>query len=232
MTGVVVLLALGWGCVAAAPLVAWGSRAATRGRAGDLRVAGTIGNDGRRDLSRRGMWILRSAGAAPGVALVSRVLRTAFLARRARRDAAALAAELPVAIDLLGVAVGAGCTPYLAIEIATTWAPPLVAKHLSDVTQSCRLGMGLADALVALGRASSSLRPVSDALCATVRHGAPVGPVLTRLAEEARAEVRRAAEAHARTVPVRMLFPLVLCVLPAFGLLTVVPALISGLRPG
>jgi hypothetical protein len=30
-------------------------------------------------------------------------------------------------------------------------------------------------------------------------------------------------------VPVRLLFPLVFLVLPAFGLLTVVPALLSGL---
>ena len=168
----------------------------------------------------------------PGVAQVARVLRAAFLARRDGREAAALAAELPVAIDLLGVAVGAGCTPYVALEIATKWAPPLVAEHLGGVTQSCRLGVGLADALEAAGRASPPLRPVTDALCATARLGAPVGPVLARLAEEARAEVRRAAEAHARTVPVRMLFPLVLCVLPAFGLLTVVPAVVAGLRPG
>jgi len=179
-----------------------------------------------------GVWILRRFGAMPGVAHVARVLRAALLARRHRREAAALGAELPVAIDLLGVAVGAGCAPYLALEIATKWAPPLVAERLGGVTRSCRLGVSLAEALDVAGRTSSPLRPVTDALCATVRRGAPVGPLLARLGEEARAEVRRAAEAHARTVPVRMLFPLVLCVLPAFGLLTVVPAVIAGLRPG
>ena len=44
-----------------------------------------------------------------------------------------------------------------------------------------------------------------------------------RLAAEARLERRRAAEATARRVPVKLLFPLVLCTLPAFALLTVVP---------
>jgi tight adherence protein C len=48
---------------------------------------------------------------------------------------------------------------------------------------------------------------------------------LTVLAAEVRAERRRRAEAAARRVPVKLLFPLVLCVLPAFGLLTVVPLL-------
>ena len=35
----------------------------------------------------------------------------------------------------------------------------------------------------------------------------------------------------ARTVPVRLCFPLVFCVLPAFALLTVVPAVFSGFHP-
>ena len=38
-----------------------------------------------------------------------------------------------------------------------------------------------------------------------------------------------AAEAHARRIPVRLLFPLVFLVLPAFVLLTVVPGLAAGL---
>ena len=51
---------------------------------------------------------------------------------------------------------------------------------------------------------------------------------LIRLATEQRAVLRRRAETQARTVPVRLLFPLVFLVLPAFGLLTVVPALLAG----
>jgi tight adherence protein C len=72
------------------------------------------------------------------------------------------------------------------------------------------------------------LRGLADALLASDRLGAPVGPALARLATEERAALRRRAEAHARRVPVRMLFPLVFLVLPAFGLLTLAPALLSG----
>ena len=53
-------------------------------------------------------------------------------------------------------------------------------------------------------------------------------PALERLAVEERTQLRRRAEARARKVPVRLLFPLVFLVLPAFGLLTVVPALLAG----
>jgi tight adherence protein C len=70
---------------------------------------------------------------------------------------------------------------------------------------------------------------LSDALLASDRLGAPVGPVLARLAAEERTALRRQAEAHARRVPVRLLFPLVFLILPAFVLLTVVPGLAAGL---
>jgi len=71
---------------------------------------------------------------------------------------------------------------------------------------------------------------VAEVLALSERSGAPTAELLERLADEARADLRRRAEAHARRVPVRLLFPLVFLVLPAFGLLTVVPALLAGLR--
>jgi tight adherence protein C len=73
------------------------------------------------------------------------------------------------------------------------------------------------------------LRALVDALLASDRYGTAVGAALSRLAAEERAAIRREAEARARTVPVRLLFPLVFLVLPAFGLLTVAPALLTGL---
>ena len=77
--------------------------------------------------------------------------------------------------------------------------------------------------------ANEDLRGLADALLATERLGAPVLDSLQRLAVSARADVRRRAEARARTVPVRLLFPLVFLVLPAFGILTVVPTVAARL---
>lgn len=145
-----------------------------------------------------------------------------------RRDAE-LARELPVAIDLLAVAVGAGCTPYLAVGVASQWSPPVLAEQLDAVRRDCSLGVGFADALERVARERPALQPLVDALLASERYGAPVGDALTRLATEERATLRRRAEARARTVPVRLLFPLVFLVLPAFGLLSVVPVLLAGL---
>ena len=51
-----------------------------------------------------------------------------------------------------------------------------------------------------------------------------------RLAASIRARARRRAMARARTVPVRLLFPLVFLVLPAFLLLTVAPVVLASSR--
>ena len=68
------------------------------------------------------------------------------------------------------------------------------------------------------------------ALVASERYGAPVAAGLERLAGEVRRDRRRRAEEAARRVPVKLLFPLVGCTLPAFGLLTVAPLIAGALR--
>jgi tight adherence protein C len=112
--------------------------------------------------------------------------------------------------------------------MAVRWAPPVASARLASVHDACALGATFADALDDLAARAPPFRAVADALLASDRLGAPVGPALARLAAEQRSELRRRAEAHARRVPVRLLFPLVFVVLPAFGLLTVVPTLLAG----
>jgi Type II secretion system (T2SS), protein F len=214
-------LGLAWGALVAAPLVVRARRQRLDRRLRPLRAAQpeTAGTPPR--LLRRVLAPL-SAGA------VGRVLAGASARRRARREDAALTAELPVTLDLLGVAVGAGCTPYLAVDTAVRWAPPAMAARLAGARAACALGATFAGALDDLAARAPPLRPLAEALLASDRLGAPVGPALARLATEQRADLRRRAEAHARRVPVRLLFPLVFVVLPAFGLLTVIPTLLAG----
>ena len=149
--------------------------------------------------------------------------------RRARAVDAIVARELPVALDLLGVAVDAGCTPFLAVETAARWGPPAVAARCAAVGRACALGSTFERALDDAATAVPRLRSVADALLVSDRLGAPVAPALARLSSEERTALRRRAEMHARRVPVRLLFPLVFLVLPAFVLLTVVPGLAAGL---
>lgn len=160
----------------------------------------------------------------------------AIRARRARRDRAeAVIGDLPDAVDLFLLAAGAGLTVPLAVEAVARRGHGPVAAALVDALAEVRLGRRLADALDGVpARLGEPVRPLVTALQASERYGAPLTDRLERLATEVRADRRRRAEEAARRVPVKLLFPLVLCVLPAFALLTVAPLIagaLSSLRP-
>jgi tight adherence protein C len=73
-------------------------------------------------------------------------------------------------------------------------------------------------------------RALVRAVVTAEQDGSPVRSVLGRLADDARRQRRQDLDAAVRRLPVRLTFPLALCALPAFVLLTVVPLLAAGLR--
>jgi tight adherence protein C len=195
------------------------------------------------DAARRVGWaaVLGFAGVlvAPPVGAVSAMAAWVAVAagqrRRHNRQRGAVIGALPEVIDLLAMVVGAGLNVRLALEAVAPRAPPAFRHALAAQLRRARLGVRLSDALDELpSMLGDAVRPLVAALVATDRYGVPLQPALERLASEARQDRRRRAEAAARRVPVKLLFPLVLCVLPAFALLTVVPVLvgtIGSLRP-
>lgn len=215
------VIGIACGMIAALPFARWARRAER-----NARVAGLVGDRVRpRAVVTRidhtlGRWIDRP---------VIRVFAAPNRRRRAHRAQRTLESELPVLLDLLGVAVGAGCTPFLAVDVAVRWGPPASAQRLLAALHAERLGRGFSESLADVAESSPALAPVVDALLTTERLGAPIAPALARLAAEQRAALRRRGEAHARRIPVRLLFPLVFLVLPAFLLLTVVPGVAEGI---
>lgn len=153
---------------------------------------------------------------------------------RERRSAAAFAdsvwAELPETVDLFAVCVGAGFTVPLAVDAVAHRSAGPIGASLRQARRRCAAGVRLADALETLpNELGETVRPVVLALVGAERYGTPLGPTLERVAAEVRLGRRRRAEEHARKVPVRLLFPLVFCILPAFALLTVVPVIAGSL---
>lgn len=153
--------------------------------------------------------------------------------RRTRAAEARLVDDLPDLVDLLGVAVEAGLTPVLAVRaLAPRWAG-LLGVALREAVARVDLGSSWTDALGALEAVGHGrLLPLVRALRAADRDGTALAPALGRVGLEARAQRRRLAEERAKRVPVRLLFPLVLCTLPAFALLTVVPLLVGSVPSG
>lgn len=154
------------------------------------------------------------------------------LARLARRALAAADREIPVLLDLLAVATSAGLPPQLAFRRAVEAATGPLAEELRSVLDASDLGGRWRDELIVVSDrlALPDLRRLLGALARTDSLGSSLAEEVGHLASDVR-EVRRAAAAQrARTAPVKMLFPLVFLVLPAFLLLTVVPVLLTTVR--
>ena len=148
-----------------------------------------------------------------------------------RRRVRAFEAGLPDLVDLLVLAVGAGCNVPLALAAAGRRGAGPLAAEVRRLSAEVDGGRRLADALDDLpSRSGEPVRALAAVLAACERYGAPALPALERLAGELRIQRQRRAEAAARRVPVTLLFPLVLCILPAFALLTVAPLVAGALR--
>ena len=190
-----------------------------------LRIVETIPS--RRRATAR---VLAQARALPVVRKSLNVVALYKSRRSQRRRAAVSRAELPATLDLIAVGVGSGASLLQSIVLAEKWAHPDMQAELASVLRRVDMGALLHDSLMYPSDSPPDVRAVFDALALAVALGTALQPTLLRLSGEARTRDARSAATHARTIPVRLIFPLVLLVLPAFVLLTVVPALVAGWR--
>jgi tight adherence protein C len=231
-------------------VLAAGPPTAGRGRPAAGPAAAGHGGSGAGPLAGlRGGW-RRAAGAAavlavvatavaPGLAVLPLGLSAAGLvaARTARRRAAtrrlaARAAAAPAVLDLLGAGLLAGLNPHLAVLRVAERTPDALREELAEAAAVLRLGGTPAAALqvAAVRSGLDELRAAAAALEAAERWGAPPAEALAARAQALRTRARLRADAEAGRAAVRLAFPLVLCFLPAFVLLTVVPTVAGALR--
>ena len=154
------------------------------------------------------------------------------LAREARRKLIGAGRELPGFLDLLAIATSAGLPPQLAVREAVVGIRgPLgdelrAALRAADLGGRWRLELGAAAERLTL----PDLRRTVSLLARSESLGSALQGEMARLAVDVRESRRAAATERARTAPVKMLFPLVFLILPAFLLLTVVPVLLTTVR--
>ncbi|MCU1394768.1 MAG: gspF [Ilumatobacteraceae bacterium] len=166
------------------------------------------------------------AGAA--VCVVAAITPRFRRLRSQRRQIAAIAGAYPDFVDLFVLTIAAGCTPARSMQVLGGVAPACIRPSLECVEHGMTVGARFAEAVAELHRdppvgLGVIAQPFADALALADRYGTPLAPVLERLADDARAQRRRNAEASARQLPIRLAFPLVGCTLPSFVLLTIVP---------
>jgi tight adherence protein C len=133
-------------------------------------------------------------------------------------------------VDLLLLAVDSGLTVRLALEEVAGRAQGVVVGRVEAALRRVHAGARLADVLDELqDEVGDAGRPLLAALLDAERYGTPLAEPLERIGADLANQRRRQSEEAARRVPVKLLFPLVFCTLPAFALLTVVPLLAGSL---
>lgn len=138
--------------------------------------------------------------------------------------------DYPDALDLIVLAVRAGHLPAGAVRASLPHLPDGVRAAFVVLVQRLDGGERFADALSVLPAMLGPVaEPLADRFAAADRYGLPLAPVLERLADDARQQRRRRIDTLARQLPVRLALPLVLCTLPSFVLLAVVPLLLAAL---
>jgi tight adherence protein C len=153
-----------------------------------------------------------------------------WLRRRARRRADRAGLELADILDLLRVAVAAGLPTGRALAEVGRRHGGVVATELRVVAQRLELGMPRTEALGRLHRALPvpAIGQLTAAIARADRHGAPLGPALTALALEARADRARALHDQAARAAPRIQLAIALLLVPAV-LLVVAAGLAHGL---
>jgi tight adherence protein C len=176
--------------------------------------------------SRNGGEITATVVALPVVcAALGMIGPIIWLRRRVRGRKLAIWKSLPDTFDLVTVSVEAG----LGLDAAMRQVAEKVRGPLSDeIAQMLReVGMGRArrEALEDMAQRTNvpEVATFVNAIVQAEQLGTSIGRVLRSQAVMLRIRRRQKAEATARRAPIKMVFPLVLCIMPSFFIVTVGP---------
>jgi tight adherence protein C len=135
---------------------------------------------------------------------------------------------LPDAIDLLTISVEAGLGFDAALSQVARNTDGPVSEEFARVLTEMQIGMGRSQAMRALGERTTlpELRGFANAMVQADAFGIPVGQVLRVQSSEMRLKRRQHAEEKAQKVPVKMMVPLIFCILPTLFIAVLGPAAI------
>jgi tight adherence protein C len=150
------------------------------------------------------------------------------LTMRDKRQAAMQAAVADT-IDQMTICVEAGLGFDAALaRVATTTEGPLT-EELRHTISDIRAGVPRTQALRMLAdRAQiAEVRQLVTALLQAQKHGVPIAQTLRTQSAEMRTKRRQRTEEKAAKLTVKMLFPIIVCFVPVFMIVTAGPAFLS-----
>lgn len=176
-----------------------------------------------------GMPFLPTLGFVVVASVLGYMAPNFYLYQKAYDRSAKLQHALPDAIDLLTISVESGLGFDAAVaQVARNTEGPL-AEEFARMLQEMQIGRGRSEALRSLAERTNlpDLRSFVSAMVQADAFGIPVGTVLRVQSSEIRVKRRQWAEEQAQKVPVKILVPLIFCILPCLFIAVLGPAGIS-----
>lgn len=178
-------------------------------------------------LGLRTGWLYGIAGA-----IVGYLIPDYIVARRIRLRKKQIQNGLPDALDLLIVSLEAGLSmdqALLKCSEELTIAYPALSQEFQLINTETRAGKPRVEALKNFSRRTTvdDVRALVAMLVQTERFGTSVAQALRTHAEESRMKRRQRAEEAAAKLSVKLIFPLVFFLLPAFFVVAVGPGVIK-----
>lgn len=147
---------------------------------------------------------------------------------KADRRAEEMTLILPDLLDQLTISVEAGLGFEAALDRIVQDEDHALAQEFSRMLQDIRLGTSRQEALEALADRSQvdDLRTVMLTLRQAEMLGVPLAESLRGVSAEMREKRRFRAEEKANQLPIKMIFPLGICILPALFIVILGPAVV------
>ena len=151
------------------------------------------------------------------------------LSRMAASRQLAIANSLPDTLDQLTICVEAGLGFDSAMARTARSGEGPLSEEIARLLQDLRVGVPRAEALDALLERTDvpELRQFVHAVIQAETFGVPVSSVLRAQATEQREKRRFRAEERAMKLPVKVIFPLVFCILPVLFIVVISPAFVK-----
>jgi tight adherence protein C len=158
----------------------------------------------------------------------------AILNRQMEERRQAIRARLPDVIDMLTISVEAGLGFDQALERTVAAVPGPLTDEFQRMLGEMRAGAGRADSMRALDARTDvpELRSFILALIQAETFGVSIGRILRGQSEEMRIKRRQQAQEEAQKAPVKLLFPMVLCVFPGIFVVLLGPSALNFLHSG
>ena len=158
----------------------------------------------------------------------------AVLNRQMEERRQAIRVRLPDIIDMLTISVEAGLGFDQAMERTVNAIPGPLTDEFARMLGEMRAGAGRADSMRALDARTDvpELRSFLLALIQAETFGVSIGRILRGQSEEMRIKRRQQAQEQAQKAPVKLLFPMVLCVFPGIFVVLLGPSALNFMGSG